>query len=63
MVRKRLKSDEKTKLFLKEFMESNPPVINESKVKKKPIGDTPRWWRRLNEAFYIIDLTLPPLIR
>ena len=55
MVRKRLKSDEKTELFLKEFMESNPPVINESKVKKKPIGDTPRWWRRLNEEFNIND--------
>jgi len=51
MVRKRLKSDKQNELYLKEFIEGNPPVINESKVKKKPIGDKPRWWRRLDEAF------------
>ena len=51
MVRKRLKSDKQNELYLKEFIEGNPLVINESKVKKKPIGDKPRWWRRLDEAF------------
>jgi len=50
MVRKRLKSDKENALFIQQFA-NNQTNINENKVKKKPIGDKPRWWRRLDEAF------------
>jgi hypothetical protein len=50
MVRKRLKSDKENALFIQQFA-NNQTNINESQVKKKPIGDKPRWWRRLDEAF------------
>ena len=53
MLRKQRKTDRDNALYIHQVLDINQSNINEDRVSKKPTGDKPKWWKRLDEILNI----------